>query len=84
MPGRTPDNGCTGVSVRDDTYWTSGCVATTGGGTDVLTISTPGVQPKDHVTVTIQGVTNAAAGTKTLHISTSSDATAVAVTYHLT
>jgi hypothetical protein len=41
------------------------------------------VQPGDHVTVVIAGVTNAAAGTKSLHISTSSDATAVAVSYHL-
>ena len=79
-----PSNGCTGVSVRDDTYWTSNCAATNGGGTNVLTISGPQVQPKDHVTVTIEGVTNAAAGSKTLHVSTSSDATPVAVTYHLT
>jgi collagen type VII alpha len=79
-----PSNGCTGVTVRDDTYWTAGCAATTGGGTNVLTISGPQVQPKDHVTVTIEGVTNAAAGSKTLHVSTSSDATSVPVTYHLT
>jgi hypothetical protein len=78
-----PDSGCTGVTVRDNTYWDGGCTATTGGGTNVLTISTPGVQPKDHVTVTIEGVTNAAAGSKTLHVSTSSDATPAAVGYHL-
>jgi hypothetical protein len=78
-----PNNGCSGVSVRDDTYWNSACWATTGGGTDALTISTPTAWPKDHVTVIIQGVTNAAAGLRTLHVTTSSDTVLVPVSYRL-